>query len=212
MWLEADMIIRTQSKNKKSLDDFAKIFFAARDGDYGQNTYEIEDVVAALNAVLPYDWDGFLRTKMQSPAQPAPLAGLEMAGYKLVWRDTPNIFDRDRMAQSRNANLTHSLGLTIDRNSMVTNVLWDGPAFRADIVNGTRILAVDGVSYSRDRLETAIRTASDGKTPVRLLVERGGRFREVVIPYHGGLRWPHLEKQGTGPDWIDRLLTPRRPI
>jgi predicted metalloprotease with PDZ domain len=212
MWLEADMLIRTQSKNKKSLDDFAKIFFAAQEGDWGQKTYEIADVVAALNLVVPHDWDNFLRDHMQSPARPAPLAGLQLAGYQLVWRDTPNVFDRDRMTQGRNADLTHSLGLTIDRNAAVTNVLWDGPAFRADIVNGTRILAVDGISYSRDRLEAAIRTAADGKTPIRLLVERGGRFREITIAYHGGLRWPHLERQAAGPDWIDRLLAPRRPI
>jgi hypothetical protein len=47
---------------------------------------------------------------------------------------------------------------------------------------------------------------------VRLLVERGGRYRNVAIDYHGGLRWPHLEKTGSGPDWFDRLLAPRRAL
>lgn len=212
MWLEADMLIRTQTKNRKSLDDFAKVFFQAPEGDWGQKAYEIEDVVAALDSVMPYDWDSFLRRQMQNPAQPAPVAGIGLAGYQLVWRDTPNIYDRDRMTLSRNADLTHSLGLTIDRHATVSHVQWDGAAFRADIVNGTRILAVDGVTYSRERLETAIRIAMDGRTPVRLLVERGGRFREVSIAYHGGLRWPHLEKVTPGPDWFDRLLAPRRAI
>lgn len=212
MWLEADMLIRTQTRNKKSLDDFARLFFNVRDGDWGQKSYEFADVVNALQAVHPHDWDAFLRTHMQSPAQPAPVGGFVLAGYQLVWRDTPNAYDRDRMALGRHADLTHSIGLTIDRNAVVSNVLWDGPAFRADIVNGTRILAVDGVSYQRDRLESAIRVAVDGKTPIRLLVERGGRYREISIAYHGGLRWPHLEKTAPGPDWFDRLLAPRRAI
>ncbi|MCC2601117.1 M61 family metallopeptidase [Sphingopyxis yananensis] len=212
MWLSADMLIRTQSKNKKSLDDFAKIFFAARDGDYGQSTYDIADVVAALQAVHPYDWDSFLRDQMQKSGLPAPLSGFALAGYQLAWHDTPNIYDRDRMISARNADLTHSLGLVVDRHAMVSSVLWNGPAFRADMVNGTKILAVDGMAYSRERLENAVRKAADGKTPIRLMVERGGRFRDVSIPYHGGLRWPHLEKITPGPDWFDRLFAARRPI
>ncbi|HEY0594228.1 hypothetical protein, partial [Sphingopyxis sp.] len=63
-----------------------------------------------------------------------------------------------------------------------------------------------------ERIESAIRAATDGKTPVRLIVERGGRYRNIEIDYHGGLRWPHLEKTGGGPDWFDRLLAPRRQL
>ena len=116
------------------------------------------------------------------------------------------------MARAKNFDLTHSLGMTVDKDGVAGSILWDGPAFRADIINGTKILAVDGMAYNRERLEAAIRAAADGKTPVRLLVERGGRYRTVEIDYHGGLRWPHLEKVGTGPDWFDRLLAPKRAL
>src|SRR3546814_5730225 len=85
------------------------------------------------------------------------------------------------MAASKGYDLTHSLGLTIDKDGVAGSILWNGPAFRADIVNGTKIVAVDGVAYSKDRLETAIKAAADGKTPVPLLVERGGRYRDVAI-------------------------------
>ena len=102
--------------------------------------------------------------------------------------------------------------MTIDKDGVASAILWDGPAFKADIVNGTKIVAVDGVSYSKDRLEAAVRAATDGKTPVRLLVERGGRYRQADLAYHGGLRWPHVEKSGSGPDWFDRLLAPKRVL
>lgn len=212
MWLEADMLIRQATNNGKSLDDFARAFFGGREGDWGQDTYDFDDVVAALNAVQPHDWAGFLRARMQESGRPAPLGGIERAGYRLVWRDAPNVYDRDRMAQAKNADLTHSLGMTIDKDGVAGGILWDGPAFRADIVNGTKIVAVDGLSYSRERIEAAVRAATDGKTPVRLLVERGGRYRNIEIDYRGGLRWPHLEKTGSGPDWFDRLLAPRRAL
>ena len=212
MWLDADMLIRQATNNAKSLDDFARAFFGGREGDWGQDTYDFDDVVAALNAVHPYDWASFLRQRMQESGQPAPVGGIERAGYRLVWRDAPNAYDRDRMAQAKNADLTHSLGMTIDKDGVATGILWDGPAFKADIVNGAKIIAVDGLSYSRERIETAIRAAADGKTPVRLLVERSGRYRNVDIDYHDGLRWPHLEKVGSGPDWFDPLLAPRRRL
>lgn len=212
MWLEADMLIRTNTRDTKSLDDFARAFFGGREGDWGQDTYDFDDVVAALNAVHPYDWAKFLRERMQMPGRPAPVGGIEAAGYRLVWRDAPNAYDRDRMAQAKNADLTHSLGMTIDKDGVAGSILWDGPAFRADIINGTKIVAVDGVSYSRERIEAAIRAATDARTPVRLIVERGGRYRNIDIDYHGGLRWPHLEKTGSGPDWFDRLLAPRRAL
>ena len=102
--------------------------------------------------------------------------------------------------------------MTIDKDGIAGSILWDGPAFKNDIVNGSKIVAVDGMTYSKDRLEAAIRTATDGKTPVRLLVERGGRYRNVDIDYHGGLRWPHIEKTGTGPDWFDQLLAAKRTL
>ncbi|WP_033074230.1 M61 family metallopeptidase [Sphingopyxis sp. MWB1] len=212
MWLEADMLIRRATNNKKSLDDFARSFFGGKEGDWGQVGYEFDDVVAALNAVHAYDWASFMSERMQDAGRPAPVGGIEGAGYRLVWRDKPNVSDREKMASAKNANLVHSLGLVIDKNGVAGSILWDGPAFRADIVNGTKILAVDGMSYSRERIEAAIKAAADGKTPIKLLVERDGRYREVAIPYHGGLRWPHLEKVGSGPDWFDRLLAPRRKL
>lgn len=212
MWLEADMLIRQATGNAKSLDDFARSFFGGRAGDWGQVTYNFDDVVAALGGVHPYDWAKFLRERMQSAGRPAPTAGIEAAGYRLVWRETPNVYDRDRMSQAKNVDLTHSLGLVIDKDGVAGSIRWDGPAFRADIVNGTKIVAVDGVTYSRERLETAIRAATDGKTPVRLLVQRGGRYRNLEIDYHGGLRWPHLEKAGTGPDQFDLLFKSKRAL
>src|SRR3546814_15142012 len=102
--------------------------------------------------------------------------------------------------------------MSVDKDGVATGILWNGPAFKADIINGTKIVAVDGLAYSRERIEAAVQTAADGKTLVRLLVERGGRHRNIAIDYHGGLRWPHLEKSGSGPHWFHRLLAPRRPL
>ena len=210
IWLDADMTIRTLSKGKKSLDDFAKAFFGVRNADWGVLTYNFDEIVRTLNAVQPYDWAKFLDTKLRQPGQPAPLNGFELGGYKLVWKEEPNIFDKELMKEGNNFNLTHSLGLTLDKEGRVTSVLWNGPAFKANIVNGTKIIAVNGYAYSKDGLSAAIKAAKGGEKPVRLILERNKRFEQIDIAYSGGLRYPHLESTGKGETAIDRLLRPRR--
>ncbi len=127
VWLATDMTIRELSRGTKSLDDFAKAFFGVRDADWGVLTYDFDEVVRTLNAVQPYDWAKFLDTKLRQPGQPVPLTGIEKGGYKLVWKEEPNIFDKEIMKEGSNLNLIHSLGLTLDKDGKVTSVLLEQP-------------------------------------------------------------------------------------
>ena len=183
-----------------------------RDGDWGVLTFEFEDVVATLNGVYPYDWAAFLRSRIEQPGAPAPLAGLEMAGYRLVWKEEPNVLDKGRMDNARNLLLTYSLGMTIDKDGVIANPRWDGPAFNAGLVTGMKIIAVGGVAYDQDVMKRAITAAKGGNKPIELLVKRGERFFTVPVMWNGGLRFPWLERiPGTaGPAGLDRLLAPRR--
>ncbi|MGH9808583.1 MAG: peptidase M61, partial [Terriglobia bacterium] len=51
IWLDADTLIRQLSGRKKSLDDFAHVFFGVNDGSYVTLSYTFDDVVRALNSV-----------------------------------------------------------------------------------------------------------------------------------------------------------------
>lgn len=205
------MIIRQRSNGQKSLDDFARAFFGVRDGDWGTLTYTFDDVVAALNAVQPYDWNAFLSTRFRGVDQPVPLNGFDMGGYRLVYRDVPNAFEAERMSNGKMLDLSFSLGVSIDRGGVVTSVGYGTPMFDVGVTNGTRIVAIDGNAYDEARMRAAITTAKDGRTPITLLVERNGRFRTITPAWTGGLRYPHLERTGNGPALLDRLLDSRRP-
>lgn len=212
IWLEADQIIRSGTGGRKGLDDFARAFFShPGDGSTVRN-YEFADIVAALNGIYPNDWAGFLNSRIGQPGQPAPLAGIERAGYRLVWRDEPNPFDAARMADAKSLNLQHSLGISLDKDGSVTGTRWNSPAFNAGIVTGAKIVAVNGIAYDADRLKKDITAAKGSATPIELLVKRGDRFLTVPVAYNGGLRWPWLERaeKGNVPTALDRLLTPRR--
>ncbi len=209
VWLEADQIIRAGTKGRKGIDDFAKAFFGMRDGDWGELTYNFDTIVNTLNDVYPYDWAAFLETRIGQPGQPAPLKGIEMAGYKLVWKDTPNPYDDGRMKGSHYLDLTYSLGVNLNKEGAVTSTLWDGPAFNAGIVNGAKILAVNGEAYDADTIKQAITAAKGSKDPITLLVQRGDHFLTVPVAVASGLRYPWLEPVSKGEQGLDRLLAPR---
>ena len=213
VWLEADQIIRAGTGGTRSIDDFAKLFFGMNDGDWGQMPFEVDEIVSKLGQVYPYDWATFIRTKLMTPGQPAPLGGIEKGGYRLVWRDEPNPYMKAVMGDQKILSLTYSLGITIDKDAKVTATQWDSPAFNAGVVSGSKIIAVGGIGYDQDILKKAITAAKDG-TPLELLFQRGDRFQTVTIAYRGGLRWPWLERAapGTSPTGLDLLLMPKRPV
>ncbi|MBB4617598.1 M61 family metallopeptidase [Sphingomonas abaci] len=208
VWMEVDAMLRRQSGGTKSIDDFAKAFFGIRDGDWGEVTYTFDDVAQTLNRIQPYDWAGFLQKRLTETGQPAPINGFAMNGYKLVFTPEPTGYF-SKVEKLRGTDTSYSLGLVVGKDGNVTSTIWGSPAFKAAIDVGTSIEAVNGRAYSGDALKAAIVEAKTSKEPIHLLVKNGERYRDLAIDYHGGPRYPRLEKIGTGETGLDRLLTPR---
>ncbi len=209
MWLDADTLIREQSGGQRSLDDFARAFFGVNDGSFVPSTYTFEDVVKALNTVQPYDWATFLRARLDGHGPGAPLDGITRGGYKLVYADTPSNYFKDSEARRKITDLTYSLGMIIAAEAKLSDVLWQGPAYKIGLTVGTQIIAVNGIAFDADQLKSAIKDANKTGAAIELLVKNGDRFRTVKIDYHDGLRYPHLEREGSAPGRLDQILTPR---
>jgi predicted metalloprotease with PDZ domain len=211
IWLDADTLIRERSQGKRSLDDFARAFFGIDDGSFTIVAYTFDDVVKALNAVEPYDWAAFLRTRLDSIGKPAPLDGLRRGGYKLVYSDTPSDLLKLHEDQSKRVNLLFSIGVELDdKDGTVLEVLWDSAAFKAKVTESSVLLAVNGAAYSADVLKDAIRSAKSTKLPIELIVKTGDRFRVLTLDYHDGLRYPHLERDPSVPARLDDILAARK--
>lgn len=213
IWLDADTLIRERSQGKRSLDDFARAFFGIDDGIFIPVTYTFADIVKALNAVEPYDWAAFLRERLDSIGKPAPLDGLRRGGYKLVYTDTPSDYLKTSEGQRKRVNLLFSIGVEIDdkdEGGSVSQVIWGSPAFQAQLTEGARILAINGIAYSADVLKDAIRSAKGTKSPIELIVKTGDRFRVASLDYHDGLRYPHLERNASEPSRLDDIMAPRQ--
>jgi predicted metalloprotease with PDZ domain len=208
IWLDVDTLIREQSGDHKSLDNFASAFYGVGGSSYVPVTYSFEDVVQALNAVQPYDWTSFLRARLESHG-PAPLDGLARGGYKLTYTDTPTEYFRNSELRRRVSDLMFSLGFVVSDDGRLSEVLWDGPAFRNALTLGTQIVSVNGAAYSGDRLKDAIRDAQKSGTPIELNVRNGDRFRNVTFNYRDGLRYPRLERDASKPARLDQILARR---
>lgn len=209
IWLDVDTLIRERSGGKRSLDDFAKAFFGVDDGSFITHTYTFEDVVKTLNAVEPYDWTSFLRTRLEGHGPGAPLDGLKRGGYKLVYTETQSEYLKSAEARRHTTDFTYSLGFTVNKDGQLGDVLWEGPAFKAGLTADTQIVAVNGLTYNADDLKDAVKAAKGGKEPIDLLVKINEHYRHVPIDYHDGLRYPRLEKIGSGEPSLDAILTPR---
>ena len=209
IWLEIDALLRTRTRGMKGLDDFARIFFAGPSGQWDARGFTFDDVVAALNQVSPYDWTGLLNERLQGKATRAPLNGLTLSGYQLVFSRDATPYLRDLEKRSGEINLTYSLGMTASKNGHLTSVVWDGPAFKAGLSVAGEILAINGRVFSEDTLRDAVNQAEGGKAPIRLIVKTGRQVREVAVQWNGGHRYPRLEKVKSGDSSLDRLLMPR---
>jgi predicted metalloprotease with PDZ domain len=209
IWIDVDRIIREQSGGKRSIDDFARAFFGVRDRDYGELTYTFDDIVNTLTRVQPYDWRAYLQRKVfDIDAQP-PLEGITQGGYRLVFTDEPTKWIKSAEKQNKSNDLTYSGGFTVGNDGKVGSVLWDSPAFNAGISVGSEIVAVNGRKFDDDTLKQAIKDAAGSGASPELLIHDGDVYRTVKLDWHGGLRYPRLEKTGTGPGTLDALLAPR---
>jgi predicted metalloprotease with PDZ domain len=215
IWLEADTKMRELSGGKKSLDDFAKLFFGIDNGSFVTVTYTFDDLVKALNTVQVFDWAGFFRTRVHEVNPNVPENGFTQGGYRLVYND--NEPEWLKKAESvRGVSFAASLGFSVksevdsgpDFHGGLDSVAWDGLAFKAGVTPDMQLQAVNDQKYTAARLREAILAAEKTKEPIKLLLKRGDEFLTVSLDYHGGLRYPHLERVETTPDRLDAILAP----
>jgi predicted metalloprotease with PDZ domain len=145
---------------------------------------------------------------VDSNAYHAPLGGLENGGYKLTYSDKPNSWSAMEDAQSGTFDFWYSLGLHAGKSGRVSDVLKGGVADKAALGPGMLIVAVNGRAYTPDVLKAAIHDAKDSGPALELIVENTGFYKVIRLDYHGGERYPQLERVSSVPDRLDDILKP----
>lgn len=217
LWLAVDTKIRALSGERRSIDDFAGRFFSVDNGSYVTHRYTFKDIVEALDAVQPYDWDRFLHDWLNGVGKQVPLlSGIERAGWRLVYTDEPSNYQNalenvgpGELSDS-GVNAMFSVGLFLDHDGDIEDVLWHGPAFKAGLAPGMEIVSIDGFSYSTRVLRREISRAHEDKKPLRIIARGDGVTRRYTLHYDGGLKYPHLVRASGKADYLKEILAPKR--
>jgi predicted metalloprotease with PDZ domain len=211
LWLDADTLIRKLTNNQKSLTDFQHIFLG-KGGNTGPLIvpYERAEIIADLNQVAPYDWAAFLHERIDNLNPHADLDGIERGGYKLVFTDKPNKSEHT-MAEAANRNTLntwYSLGLRLSSTGAIADVRWNGPADKASLAPGQKIIGVNGKIFSNDTLKAAIQQAKGSTEPIHLILQSDAFLSTADIDYHDGERYPTLQRVDGTPALLDDITKP----
>ncbi len=207
LWLEADVTIRERTNGAKSLDDFCRRFFGGS-GPAEIVPYGFGDVVAALNAVTPWDWAAFLHERIDRVQSHPPLGGITRGGWMPAWKDTASDLWQAAESGAEEINESTSLGFVLQSKSgAVTDVVPGSAADRAGIAPDMALVAVNGRAWKPEILREAIRNDRE-RGPLELLMTSGDFYRTFRVEHREGLRYPTLTRAEGTPDRIGAILAP----
>jgi len=211
LWLEVDLTIRSKTEGKKSLSDFVAAFESVG-GNTGPKvvSYTFDDIVTALNATVPNDWANFLHQRLDSNAFHAPeMAGINtLSGYKLTYSDKPAYWDQLTEGQQSMVDTSYSIGMIVNYDGRIADVIVGGLADKAGFGPGMRIVAVNGRAFAPSLLRAAIKDAVGNGPAIKFIVENTGYYKLIDMDYHGGEKYPSFERVPGSPDRLNDIVQP----
>jgi predicted metalloprotease with PDZ domain len=209
LWLDVDTMIRLRTRGQRSLDDFCRRFFHGSQNDPLVKPYTFDDVVAALDAVAPYDWRTMLNARVSAVAPEPPLNGIANGGWKLGFGEEPSEYHKALEEEFKSVNEMASIGLVVKtEDGQVVDVVPDKPAANAGVAPNVKLVAVNGRRFSADVLRDAIAATKGGNGRIDLLVENADYFKTHTLEYAGGKRYPRLERDDSKQDLLSAILRP----
>ena len=211
LWLEVDTIIRQQTHGQKTLDDFCKKFHGGNSGAPQVVPYDLAEVLQTLHDVAPYDWKHFIQQRVYAINPRAPLGGITNSGWRLTYTNELPAFLKIREGQRKFTDVSYSLGFSLSPDGGIGDILPRSPADRTGMVQGMKLIAVNGQSWSAKNLRDALKIAVTNSAPIELLTLKDDFYQTYKVDYHGGEKYPVLARDLTKPDLLAEILQPRTP-
>jgi predicted metalloprotease with PDZ domain len=208
IWLEADVTIRKQTQGRRSLDDFCRAFLGGPSDGPTVKTYTFDELISELTAITPFDWRTFFRDRLQSVSSHAPLGGITGAGWRLVYNDEPNVLIAADQDASGKGDFTASIGLVAKADGSIEDSVPGMAASQAGLSPYMKIIGVNGNQFSVDDLKRAIQASKSNAAPITIISSNTGSMETHAIPYHDGLRSPHLQRVDEERDYLNDILKP----
>ena len=208
VWLDVDTLIRSQTENIHSLDDFTRIFFGKNTADRPQVVlYTLEDMVSCLQQILPYKWKAFFQTRVVDVAPRVNVDGVERAGYRLKYAQEPGPEDKSERATKEA--IWNSVGIDLGDGGRLEDVKRGGPGDLAKLAPGQTIIKVADSPFTLQRLADEIK-AKKGKDTggIKLSLAHQDDEWMAELIYHGGMRYPRLVQVGAA-HYMSAILATR---
>ena len=207
LWLEIDAIIRQQSDGRRSLDDFCKKFMGPQRKEQIV-PYDRAEIIQILKELADYDWESFLRQRVDEPQTELPLTFVERCGYRLQYATQPSEFLKEVEQKGKFITASFdSLGMGYDEEGTVADLVPGMAADKAGMTPGMKVQGVNGRKFSRERLQDAI-ADSVTKRQVEFLVLDGDTYRTFTVPYADGPKYLELIRDPSKPDILMSILKP----
>ncbi|HEX3968012.1 MAG TPA: M61 family peptidase, partial [Edaphobacter sp.] len=98
--------------------------------------------------------------------------------------------------------------IRVNAEGNIADVRWNGPADKAKLFPGQKIIAVNGNIFSGDALKTAIKDAKGKSEPIHLILQGDTFVTTANLDYHDGERYPSLIRVDGVPDYLDDITKP----
>ncbi len=128
----------------------------------------------------------------------------------MAYTDEPNQAETDAEIVSAQTDLSSSIGLVMDQEGTIVDIVPDSAAGRAGLTPAIKVIGVNHRVYSADLLRQAIVHAETNREPIVLLTLTDGYYTEFPVDYHSGLRSPHLMRIAGKADLLTTIMRPRR--
>jgi predicted metalloprotease with PDZ domain len=135
------------------------------------------------------------------------MGGIEGAGWKLVYDDVRSDFWKAVEADKKLVDLTYSIGLKVkEDDGTIADVRYGGPAQKAGVAPGVKLIAVNGRQFTPTVLREAVAKTASAEKPMELLLKNGEYYETRRVEYGGGERYPHLVRVEGTEDVLARII------
>lgn len=207
-WLEADARIRQLTDGAKSLDDFCHEFLGATENSEHPKAFSRDEIVDTLNRIAEFDWDGLIRRRVESYQQQFDASLTNLLGYRFELTEHPPKIPPRTFRRRSGIDAYDSLGVNFSSDGVIRTLRIGGPADRAGLSPGMKIIGVNGRTWSGAKLQDALQQSAENRT-VDLLTITDDRYTTIQVDYDNGPRYWNLIRDEGSPDVLERILKPR---
>src|SRR5205085_1743082 len=123
--------------------------------------------------IQPYDWTAFFDQRVRKVQARPPLEGITNGGWKLVYSGTRSEMYKAQEEYDKNVNLSFSIGVKVKEDATISDLAFNGPAAKAGIAPGTKLIAVNGRQYNPTVLRETVEHTAKTPEALELLVKAG---------------------------------------